>query len=157
MPKWICPNCSASHNVTLQHAGKTARCQKCGQPSVVVVSEDEDSIGPDTDTNTEFQGTLQRLRSPQQVQDRYEQPVANQPESTSSVAKGLLGVILSLWILITLVTFAVDDLAPSRSLAVVTVSVLVAQMILVWPFYTACDDLRALRRMMENGNPGKPE
>jgi uncharacterized protein YbjQ (UPF0145 family) len=39
MPKWICPVCAASHNVTVQHLGKTAKCQKCGIANVVTDSE----------------------------------------------------------------------------------------------------------------------
>lgn len=147
MPKWICPTCSASHNVTSQHLGKTAKCQKCGQASEVVDSDAAEAEPEGFAIDTGFVGTLQRLRPPASGTDPQS---ASPGQSTSAVAKGLLCVILGIWFLILLISFASEDAAPFRGIAIMAVSALAAQLVLVWPFYTACDDLRAIRINLEN-------
>lgn len=139
MPKWICPYCSASHNVTDKHLGKAEKCQKCGRTSEV---RDSDAIADEE--QIEFTGVLPRI----QPSTTALHPAMN-GVSTTHTAKILLLGIVGVWVLLLLVSLALEDGRPLFQLAVTALVFLTAELILVWPFYTACDDLRAVRTLLE--------
>ncbi|MDB5387372.1 MAG: hypothetical protein JWM11_3018 [Planctomycetaceae bacterium] len=155
MPKWICPVCAASHNVTTQHLGKTAKCQKCGAANIVVDSETVASIDDDEDESSEESPADPAMNFFNKIADPDNGPslAPAQPEqtelpTTTAIAKGLLFVLLVILFLFMLINLNQDEKTgpnPLREIAVVGFFGLLVQMVLVWPFYTACDDIHAIR------------
>jgi hypothetical protein len=144
MPKWICPTCSASHNVPDSAIGRTAKCQKCGRPSIVTDSEEE--IEPpsllnkiiEDDDEGPIPARLSRKRSAS-----YDAP-------PTIVAKGILLICLAIVVLAMLLSFITDEVKPLRGQLVLGTIIFGIQLALVWPFYGECDDIRAIREKIDS-------
>lgn len=144
MPKWICPACSASHNVPDSAISRTAKCQKCGRPSIVTDSEEE--IEPPSLLNKiiedDDEGPIP-ARLPRNRSKSYDAP-------PTIVAKGILLICLAIVVLAMLLSFFTDEVKPLRFQLVLGAIVFGIQLALIWPFYSACDDIRAIREKIDS-------
>lgn len=142
--KWNCPACDASYTVDDNALGKTARCKKCGTSSVI---RDDVTDEPPPAAASAFLAAIADDDAP------CEKGVA----SANAPGVSLVGVVLSFLILmlviaaiVAMVSFSDEELQPARWLFVAAFLGLLIQFVTVLPFYLACDDIRRIRKVVEN-------
>lgn len=143
MPKWICPKCSASYNVSAQHVGKSVKCQKCGTSGVVADSSVDD-FSQDQSSPDLYSKLIDSDDSPAKP-SRKEKVESTQ--TTTGLAKGILAAMLAILACFMVFCWTSDSLRPFRELSTTGFFGLSIQMALVWPFYSACDDIHAIRQI----------
>lgn len=140
MPTWICPECSASHNVSAKHIGKSGKCQKCGESSVVI-----DSTASDDDVSPNMMAAIfsdDAVATPAKIPSPGQE---KQPMAPTTIAKAVLATFLVILAFCAFASLIEDSLSGMRSTLWLGLIVFGIQITLAWPFYSACDDLRTIR------------
>lgn len=122
MPRWICPDCSAAHIIPDAKVGQLVTCKQCGRDAMAEVA------------NPLAIDVAPRRRT-----------ASNSIESVSGWARMVLIAIAGLLLLVGCTAYD----KPYGPVCLVGGLIVVVQAVLVWPIYTACDDVRAIRRSIE--------